>query len=232
MADELLRALGRRQREVAEHDSHLGDAVEGDAGEALLDGLFDALDAGAEPKADLGEQKPTAASNVTELPRRSSWWGVAAVGLAAAAALVLWISSRGPNVSALPTYRAVVVAGGPSEVRGAKDDVATRVELSSPTDAIDWRFSAASTVEQDVAVGLLATSGAGDVVYSRAVAAEITDSGSVALRGPLDSFIALDPGDWTVEVLVAAADAVPDSADEAQASDWQRLPIEVMISSP
>lgn len=229
MADELLEALAKRQRESDAKDPPIPlDAFEGDAGDALLDDLFGELD----EKATVAAFSPTApaVSNVTKLPRRrSALWASVAIALAAAAALVLWFAIRAPVALTLPAYTAVAIAGGPAAMRGDHDAVADRLELLSPADTIDWKFSAASPVAESVAISLLATSEDGRVVFVRAVEASVTASGSARLRGPLDTFIQLAPGRWTVEVVFSGASQAPSSPDEVRDGSWQRLPIEVII---
>lgn len=232
MADELLRALGKRQRELDEGPSPLADAVGGDAGEALLDDLFGALDAKASKPAE-AESKPDNVATVTELPRRrSALWATAAVVLAAAAALVLWFGTRAPDLPALPTYTAVAIAGGPASVRGDHDAVAAKLQLLSPSDNVRLEYAAAAPVKQSLAVSLLARPASGDPIFATASAAEISPSGSVRLQGPLSRFIQLEPGSWTVEVIITPAEAAPTSAEDAAQGGWQRLPIEVIIAAP
>jgi len=230
MADELLHALGKRQRELDESDPPLMDAVEGDAGEALLDGLFEQLDAAPSKPAPESETTP---ATVTELPRRrSAVWATAAVVLAAAAALVLWFATRAPETLALPTYHVVAIAGGPASVRGDHDAVAKTLTLISPSDNVRLEFAAASPVGQSLTVSLLARPASGAPVFATASVAEISPSGSIRMQGPLDRFIALQPGTWTLEVIITPTEAAPASADDATEGDWQRFPIEVIIAAP
>lgn len=229
MGDELLEALAKRQRESDAKDPPIPlDGFEGDAGDALLDEMFGELD--AKSPAAVISSTVAQPSNVTALPRRrSAVWASVAVALAAAAALVLWFAIRAPAANALPAYNAVAIAGGPAAVRGDHDAVADRLELTAPEDIIDWKFSAASPVEESVAVSLLATSKDGQVVFAGSVAAKVMASGSARLRGPLNTFIELLPGQWTVEVVFSGTSEAPSSADEVREGSWQRLPIEVII---
>lgn len=234
MADELLTALGKRQRQLDEGEPPAIDAVEGDAGEALLDGLFDALDEGEakdEPEpAPKAEETP---NNVTELPRgRSALWSGVAVIAAAAAALVLWFALRTPEPPQLPEYAAVTIAGGPAAVRGDQDAVASTIELRSPTDAINWRFAAAAPVQHALTVSLVARQKNGTQVFVPVADAKISPSGSIRLEGPLDRFIALTPGTWTVDVVISPSSHAPDVSSSAASDKWRHFPIEVIIASP
>ena len=229
MADELLRALAQRQRDADASEPEFADAVEEDAGEALLDDLFAQLDAPAKPPT--AEPEPVA--TVTELPRRrSAIWAAAGIALAAAAALVLWFASQAPTAKPLPTYNAVVIAGGPAAVRGQHDAVASTVTLKSPSGPIKFQLAPATPVDGTVVVALLARPKQGDAIFALASKATVVESGSVELRGPLSDFIELSPGTWTVDVIIARAEDAPESASEATQGDWPRHAIEVIIGSP
>lgn len=234
MGDELLDALAKRQQEADAADAPaIADAVDGDAGEALLDDLFGALDAKASEAPPSKPPVEAAPSNVTELsPRRSATWTAVAVAFAAAAALVLWFAIRPPAAPGMPAYNAVAISGGPAAVRGQHDAVATKIELESPSGMIKWDFAPATSVKNGVEVALLARNAGGDVVFTKAPSAKVVESGSVRLRGPLDSFIELPAGTWTVEVIFAPKGHAPESADDAQETDWPRHAIEVIISAP
>lgn len=229
MADELLHALGKRQGELNASDPEHADAVEGDAGEALLDGLFEALDA-EQPAPTKDTTSPS--ENVVELPkRRSPMWAAAAVAVAAAAALVLWFSRPAP-MPTLPEYRAVSVSGGAAQVRGDRDDVANVVELRSPSDNVKFEFTAATPVKRAVSVSLLARPATGAAVFATLDDLEVSDSGSFRLKGPLNRFVTLSEGRWTLDIVVAPAGHAPTSAEEAASGDWQRVAIDVIIAAP
>ena len=226
MADELLRALGKRQRELDEGPSPLADAVGGDAGEALLDDLFGQLDA----KAEVAESKP---DNVAQLPRRrSTIWVVAGAVVAAAAALVLWFARPAPVETQLPAYSLDLVEGGPATVRGAPSNVEKVLELDSPHDSIEVRLSPAAPMADAIDVSLLATKDDGTSVFTAAVDVPVSGSGSIHMRGPLDDFIVLPAGHWTLELVVSPAGTGPTSEEEARDARWQRLPIQVIIHAP
>lgn len=226
MADELLRALGKRQRELDEARPQLSDAVEGEAGEALLDGLFEQLD--AEPL----RPEPTPAK-VTELPRkRSALWAATGVVLAAAAALVLWFASQSPASAPLPPYGVDMVAGGPATVRGERETSEAKLVLTSPSDGIEVQLSTAAPHDREIAVSVLATASDGRTVFSRAPSVVVSASGSVRMRGPLSDFVSLSEGSWMVEIVLAPAEDAPESAEDVVEGDWQRIPFEVIIGAP
>lgn len=225
MADELLQALGKRQREAEGGPVPHLDAVDGEDGEALLDGLFEQLDAKAPADA------PAPQATVTPLPQRNARWAALGVVVAMAAALLLWFGTRSA-VPTLPSYRATAIEGGPALVRDAPDGVADRVELSAPSDRIDWSFAPATPVEGALDVALSAQrNDDGTRVFSRATA-QVSASGGVRLRGPLSDFIALTPGTWSVDVIIAPETHGPSSAQAATASDWPRVTIGVIIDAP
>ncbi len=230
MADELLQSLGKQQRELDESDPPLADAVAGDEGEALLDGLFEELDAKPATEGSAPEAEP---AEVVELPRkRSAMWATAGVVFAAAAALVLWFATRTAAPPELPQYTAVTITGGPAAVRGDHDAVQDVVKLRNPSDTIDWRVAAESPVEQEIAVSLLASQNGGKTVFAAVADAKISGSGSVRLRGPLDRFIELTPGSWSVDIVISPASYAPTESTGAASDKWQRVSIEVIIASP
>ncbi|MCR9160708.1 MAG: hypothetical protein ACE37F_20650 [Nannocystaceae bacterium] len=228
MGDELLEALAKRQRELDQAEPALAGAVEGDAGEALLDGLFAELDAQPETKPKKSKPDP---EKVVELPKRRSPVWAAAAALVLAAALLLWFARPTPP-PALPEYRALSVSGGAAAVRGEHDGVASELQLHSQRDTVRLEFAAAKPVNQAVRVSLLARRPSGAAVFAPLDDLHVSDSGSFRIRGPLERFIRLSEGQWTLEVIVAPESHAPESADEAASGDWQRVPIEVIIAAP
>ncbi len=235
MADELLEALGQRQRETdaAKPPIPLGD-FEGEAGDALLDDMFGELDDKARQKPAPSESPPpteAAPDNVTALPKRSpAVWAGAGIVIAAAAALVLWLAMPS-SIDPLPAYGPVSIAGGPAAVRGDHEGIPEVLKLEDPSDNIEWRFAPATSVEGDLEVVLSARRADGERVFATVPNATVTPTGSVQLRGPLNSFIELDEGHWTVQVIIARAGHAPGSAEDAMREDWPRFPIEVIIDA-
>ncbi len=226
MADELLRALGTRQRALESAELPGMEAVEGEAGEALLDQMF------ASPDATTRQEVVDEEAVVPLKPRATVPWTAIAVFVAAAAALILWLGLRPAQVPGLPPYDATMLTGGPAAVRGDGEDVQPLVTLRSPADAVDWRIRPKTPVSVPVAVSLVATGEAGALVFASGVAAEVSDAGAVRLRGPLEAFIVLTPGRWRVDIVPTPAADVPRSADEAQARGRQRISVEVEIEAP
>lgn len=235
MADELLEALGQRQREADAAKPPISlDDFAGDAGDALLDDMFGELDdkAGQGPApSDPPPQTDAAPNNVTALPTRTpAVWAGAGILIAAAAALVLWLAMPSA-VDPLPAYGAVSIAGGPAAVRGDHEDVPEVLKLEQPSDNIEWRFAPATSVEGDLEVVLSARRADGDRVFAAVPNPTVTPTGSVQLRGPLNSFIELGEGHWTIQVIFARSGHAPGSAEEAMGEDWPRVPIEVIIDA-
>jgi hypothetical protein len=265
MADELLRALGKRQREEPAaavpsetndqtmHPSTAGDERAGDMlrpfdeGEraSLLDAVFERLDAGGEAGGADDEDEPTtvaapsadAAKVVELLPRRSRMRvGVIAIAASLAAALLLWLVVRPaqtpdrPAVAALPEYTITQLRGGDATMRSEPSAPPSAITLA-PGKAIDFIVTPSTPVHGPVGVAVLATPERGAPVLTR-VEAEISAEGVVRLRGPIDALGPDAPGTWTVDLLVARPEALPNDADAAMADGpWSRSRIEVTIAS-
>lgn len=233
MSDELLRALGRVQREDdaaglpsgAELSESLTSPIDDTEAASLLDDVFAAVDA-QHSEADETEAPPT---EVVELaPRRARVWVALAVAVAAAA--LLWVVAR-PSTQMIPEYSAVSIAGGPAEVRGSDASVQSTLALTAPGDVVDWRFAPA-TPNPAVDVGILVRSSDGDTRFVEVESAEVRESGAVRIHGPLDEIVALAPGEWTVDVLFAAPGGLPADAKAAAAGgDWQSHRIQVTIAA-
>ncbi len=231
MADELLKALAQRQRESDSAQPPIPlDDFEGEAGDALLDEMFGALDETAESR-PAPPVEEAVADNVTALPtRKPAVWAGVGILIAAAASLVLWLAMPSP-VDPLPAYGAVSISGGSAAVRGDRDAVPEVLKLAHSTDNIEWRFAPAIPVEGDVEVVLSARLASGTRVFAAVPNPTVTPTGSIQLRGPLNTFIELSDGRWTIEVIVARAGHAPGSAEEATGADWPRVPIEVIIDA-
>jgi hypothetical protein len=242
MADELLRALGRRERAPVESpmSSHAEthDAISRpfDTGEreALLDSVMARLSDGAASKTD---EPPAPVVEIASARKRSGTTIVVAGVLALiAASLVLWLSTQPPSgpVDALPHYAFTLARGGDASMRSAPEPD-EELELHA-NDPIEFVVTPDEPHRSAIAVALLAepVGGHGTLVPVTADAT-ISPSGAVRLEGPLDRFVELAPGSWNLAVIVAPEGALPKDAEEARGpSDgrWQRAELRVMILPP
>lgn len=246
MDEDLLRALGERQRaaEPSERDGEpvsealppelaaLLEPIEGEEADDLIDGAMRRLEA-SEPDAKTEKKSDTDSSSETAA---ANWKGAVAVVVAMAAALVLWFGMSSGGGGTMPEYAVVSLQTGPAAMR-SDGGGSVQPKVSTPAGGpVDWRFSPKGTVPGAVAVALLATNVAGESKLSRPKGVEITPAGAVRIAGPLDRFIALSPGAWTVEVIIGPADTLPSSPEAAIAAGrdagWQSIPLEVTITAP
>jgi hypothetical protein len=231
-----------------------GESVEPLAALEALDASLDAAqeapdapkapDAQEAPEAPSAEASSSGAATVIDLrSRRRFGVGIGVgigVALAAAAAVALvWFGVSGlggpgreATVAMLPSYSTSELRGGLAAQRGDVEAPETELELSVD-DRIDWVLTPAEPVREALDVALLARpeTAAGEAVYRRDVAAELSPAGAVRLRGQLDTFIELSPGRWSLTLLIAPAGALPSDAAEAnsEAGGWQRATIRVTI---
>jgi hypothetical protein len=209
---ELLRALGRAQQrdeEDAMNTATTGEQTNGaelqrplDDREraAVLDGMFEEIDrkAAVVPPASRG---------------RNRWIAIVGAAVAIAAALVLWIAwPRGSTIE-LPRYAITELRGGAAEVR-SDPRALDRTLVLRRGDPIAVVVTPERPGTAALSIWLLAHGG-GEPVMAK-VDAMVASSGAVKIEGPIDRWLTLAPGEWTIDVLVAPADAAPTSADEAQ----------------
>lgn len=248
MDEDLLRALGKRQRaaEPSERDGEsvsealspelaaLLEPIDGEEADDLIDGAMRRLDA-SEPAAD-AKGESTSETPSDESTAAANWKGAVAVVVAMAAALVLWFGLSSGGGGTMPEYTVVSLQTGPAAMRSDGGGSVQR-KVSTPAGGpIDWKFSPSGTVPGTVAVALLATNMAGESKLVRPKGVAITPAGAVRITGPLDRFIALSPGAWTVEVIIGPPDTLPSSPDAAieagRDAGWQSVPLEVTITAP
>ncbi|MCA9699224.1 MAG: hypothetical protein KC431_16995, partial [Myxococcales bacterium] len=262
MTDDLLRALGRHQRHDLEgglEGDLEGDAeaaasaesdddpwaaallpLEADEQEQLLDRMFAQVDAAerAEPPVERAEQDEGAEPAKVipiDRPGRRLWGGTLAVATAAAAALLLWWGSdREPDqtLAMLPDYATSELRGGEAAVRGEPSE--DRTLALRPNGNIDWVLTPTKPVVGGVEVALLAEAvpAGPDPVFVARVPAQVSGPGALRLRGPLDDFVALTPGEWRLTLVIAAPGQLPTSVTEitqADRGDWRRVSIRVKI---
>lgn len=235
MDDELLRALGRAQRhqdpmptpvptEPNADTPGVADALTRPLDEAerasVLDAVFGQLD--AEPPADAAvEAAPAIAITpvVAVVPSSSSRgrvMGAVAVLVAIAAALVLWFGRPAASVAELPSYALTELRGGISEMRaepGAIDRVVDLPRRGTITLVVTPAVASAEPLVVD-----LVAEGEGRAPRMARVQAETSKSGAVRLSGVLTEMIDLEPGAWTITVVVSPAAAAPGDVEEALSS--------------
>ncbi|HWB77911.1 MAG TPA: hypothetical protein VG755_23265 [Nannocystaceae bacterium] len=235
MDDELLSTLGRvRRDELAEPSAeaepvHTAEApLTNTERTRVLDAVFAKLEA-----------EDTAASGAKVITP-SRWRSGALLGavLAIAAALVLVIARpsvrHDDELSALPSFTITRLEGGTSAVRS--DPRAGPLHLRSSSDAIDIVVTPGTRVHEQLAVVVVARGG--DGAPRMAVITDLVErspDGALRIRGPLDRFIVLAPGKWTIEWLVSRAGAEPQSIaalDDAKAKRaWRSVTTEAIIAS-
>lgn len=227
MADELLNALGRLEREqraaaAQRDDDPLVRPLAADEREALLNGVLGRL------------QTPASAaspSNVVALaPRRRARW-LAGLGSLAAAAAVAIVLLRGGGEPALDLPAYALVRGGDAASRShdsPPSPAPLRLRADSPVDLV---LAPATPVAGPVDVRLVASQGGGN---SRWISGDATVSsdGVVRLRG--QAAWGLTPGRWQLAVIVGRPDRLP--ADlaaweraAAGAPDWQVVSLELEV---
>ncbi len=244
MDDDLLESLGRVQQssdsamsDPHEAVSHLLQPLDADEEASILDGAFARLDASTNrpdpgPTATTQVEATSGDANVAQLPQRTSRGPWVAAIVAIAASMLLWFAFRTPppGSASLPSYEVVQLGGGVAEVRGTSDRQHTQLET---TGTIDWRFAPATPTRGAVGVALLATGEDGRTEFAIVSDAEISDPGAVRIRAPLASYLPLSAGVWKMQVLFAAPDALPTSAEDATAgSGWQKVEFQVTILPP
>lgn len=243
MADELLRALGKRQADSA--PGRAGDEAEGseaaramlrrfDADERaeLLDGVFAELDAHAEAPGTQSAAPPAVVVLEARRRPRAAWIGAV---VAIAAVLVLWLgTTRGPATSgeAMPSYAATRLEGGTATMRSAQTELPSALELA-PDASIDWIFTPATPVRTPVAAVILAARVGKTPVLVRPAALDVSAQGVVRIKGSLGEVLPLSPGTWSLDVLLGEPTRLPDSVAAAeQGGAWSRVSFEVKIADP
>lgn len=245
MSDDILQALGEELRE-REQQVERGDAppelvepLDSSERMAVLDGAFGRLEReqASEPEGDAETESPEEVVDLSSARRsRRSLLPIAGVVLAAAAAVLLWWGMPRPSgdpAAALPTYALSRLDAGDAVVRSAPKAIRERIELRSDG-RVTMVLTPATPVSQAVDVVLVARPSEGRSRLARPVeGVQISKNGAVRLDGPLDQLIALEPGDWTLELLVGSPSALPrDLADLRDASEtppWRTVVVHATI---
>lgn len=242
MDDELLRALARTHRSLEPSDQPMRahadtrtdrDGIletliaplDADERASVLDNVFAKIDAGTAAHAEA----PIAIAK----PSRGRTVGVLAVAVAIAAVLVLWLAQPrgGGGGPELPSYALTELRGGAAEVRsdpGAID----RVLALQPGDSIALVLTPATATAGPLVVDLVAQAPGKPDVMAR-VDAQIAKSGAVRIEGPLDRFLALEPGEWQIWAVVSPADRAPtDAAAALDDASVRRVGFRVRLAAP
>lgn len=242
MTDDLLRALGREQREDLAEDQAPADPDEFEWSfdqverDALLDAVFERVDAtAAEPPTQARAEDPP---NVVRLParRRSVLIGIALAAAAAAALIWSIAPSRrdGELLATVPPYSFTRFEGGIVATRSDPGDAASaavpELELHASS-SIDWVLTPAKPISAPIGVALLAESSVGERKFVPALDVEVSEHGAVRLRGRLDQWITLTAGDWSLRLYIAAPKSLPTEAAamSGQAGAWRTLDVRVNI---
>jgi hypothetical protein len=238
MNDDLLRALGRQQRddleEAFEHPppelDELRRPFDEDERADILDRVFEQIDASSgatgpalsSDESDSSSDGQTSGSEPIQLAsRRRTFVATVVAAVAVAAGLLLWWAmptreSKG-LVATVPAYAFSHLQGGIAGQRSEPTDAAASPdgvpELKLRADSnIDWLLTPAKPVSRPIGVALLARSDAGELRFAPRLDAEVSDRGAVLLRGPLDRYIVLTPGSWALTLLVAEPELLPEGA--------------------
>lgn len=236
MSDDLLRALGRHQREALESPESSEQAEDelsrpfDEAEQAeILDGLFERLD---EKPSVAAPDEPRPAAEVIPLRR---WPAVALLLAAAAAALLIWwvIPKRSskPMVATVPAYEFTKLEGGLADQRSESPDPSQTpvpvLKLQSDSE-IEWVLTPAEPVRDELGVSLSARSEGGETRFVPRIDAQVSEVGAILVSGPLNRHVELSPGSWLIDLLVAEPDALPEQPGADQ-GPWRRLSLRVII---
>lgn len=246
MDDDLLRALGRHQREDLEVPAPMSEPdgqdsfgwPSEDERDALLDAVFARVDADeaaatstAPNEAERAEHPPVEHPSVELAPvelapvidlsarRRRLVTGLA---LALAAALVLGLGLA--SLLGHDRNDAIEVARLPpyatSELRGGpaltRSDERPSALSMAASDQLDWIITPTHAPAHVLELGLLIESGAGEARWITPVPATITDSGVIRIRGRLDQLAPLEPGEHTLTLVIAAQGQLPSDREAAR----------------
>jgi hypothetical protein len=228
MTDELLRGLGRHQREALESEGEIDDdellrPFDDAEREAMLDAVFQE------------RVEPPAAEVVSLSSRRAAVIGVVLACAAALALLIWWGGDRSPTgregaVAMLPEYTTTQLRGGQASQRGEPDEPLTL----APTDEIDWVVTPAEPVAERPAAVLIAERGSERALFVAEPDVEVAESGVIRMRGRLEQWFRgqaeqLEPGEWTLTLVITAASEQPGDLAEARASEGQRVVVKVFM---
>ncbi len=212
--DESDERVGRRARERwdASTDALVADADPIDAAEAEAV-LARVLAGVGAPANDV----------VPVVARRRGWIAAAAVGLAAAAAIVIaiWPRDRGPG---LPAYVEDSFEGGVKAVR--KDVPAVprdAVVPLLPTSSIRWVFAPMEATTLEVELRIAVTGDATTCVAPK-TGVRVVPSGAIELAGAMQDVLPLAPGEYTLTALVGTKHDMAAAKDPCSVDDGGSRP--------
>lgn len=234
MTDDLLHALGRKQRADLEREGpSLVEPFDERERADILDAVFDRGDETATATAPNSEP-----GKVVQLGARRRAPLIASVLAVAAAATLVWWAwpERGPEhspIARVPEYAITELEGGIAEQRSddtdALDDPMPELELRSDS-VIKVVLTPAEPGTSPVVVALLARSEAGDTKFVSPVEAELPEGGAVRIHGPLSELVTLEPGSWTVTLFVAPPEQLPrDASDTSDDARWRSVSFRVIM---
>jgi hypothetical protein len=239
MDDELLRGLGRHQREDLDRSDEpwdeLSEPFDDVTREQLLDAVFERVDAEAEQPASEPER---AHGTVIDLAsrRRGVVFGLLVAAAAAVMLGIWWSRAPAPDssrtIAMLPEYETSELRGGAASHRSAPDSEIESVTMGA-RDQLEWVVTPVEPVSGPIGIALLAEPELGQPILVSELHAEITGPGAVRLLGPLDDFVELAPGTWTLTLFIAPPDQLPSGLEQARTSEggsWQRVSVRVTIA--
>jgi len=199
----LLKQLGARAREQRAEPAEAIPALDAAAEERIAGRLLERVrDSLAHERA---EHKP---ARVVVHPRR---WMIAAAPLAAAAALVLFVATRGSSIAPPPAYEMSLVS-----VTGTREPSSARVDatdfLLDPAGELELVARPVAPVKNAHARAFLERSGD---VKPWLVPLQMSDEGAVRITGMTRLLFPTTNEPYDVVLFVAAADVLP-SDDEAR----------------
>lgn len=195
--------------------------------------VADKVGASADEDPRIGDVVPFARVEQGPAPvgaERSNPWRVAVgVAVALAAVALLWVGV-GAGGARLPDYAVVALHSGVAAQRSADEQAGVRERLKADG-PVDWKFAPQVATATKLGVALLARGADGTQRFSRAKGVQISPSGALRMHGTLAEFIVLTPGEWELQVIIAAEDDLPDTAREAAAGneDWQIVAVDVTL---
>lgn len=190
----LLKQLGARAREQAEEPVAPIPALDGDARDRISGRLLERV---REPA-----RAPTAKV-------RSLRWLAAAAPLAAAVALVLFVTTRGASIAAPPAYEMSLVS-----VNGTRDPASAKAGATDfvldPAGELELVARPVAPVKDAHARAFIAHSGD---VKPWLVPLQISDEGAVRITGMTRVLFPTTSEPYDVVIFVAAGDVLPSDAE-------------------